>query len=368
MRVLIAFTDNDSHNPFVKELEKGLEEVGCRVTWSLDRFWAMEGSYDIIHIQWPEYLFPPFEPLTEAKLSTLERVLVYWKAKARVVLTRHNAHPNYKDSPLLYERLYQLVYSYCDAIVHLGPDKLSEFKGSHFKDIYHNEILHQIIPHHLYNDSYENIISQSDARKLLGISSRPLVVLIFGRIRYTEERRFLRKLFANVKGEDILFLIPSWLPFHKGSGIKCYLRSAYYFIRLAVLNLNKRIRASDRFISDDEVQVYFNAADIVLLPRIDGLNSGNITLSYYFRKVILGPDTGNMAFELKEFGNPVYQVGSIDSLLEGLAFAKQLVFQNKGQENYENALKCRSSHIIGGHYVSLYQELLSSRKDALGYN
>ncbi|MGH2645251.1 MAG: hypothetical protein ACRDE2_14955, partial [Chitinophagaceae bacterium] len=292
MRVLIVFTANDTHNPFVRELKDGLEHAGCTVSWNLKDFWDKKGNYDIIHIQWPEYLFP--QDFDERSFDELQSVLNFWKKRSSIILTRHNKHPYYTNRPALYQELYHLVYSYCDGIVHLGSDGLEAFKSAYPSDLYGNAIRHTIIPHHIYLKSYPNNISQKEARDLLNISNKAFVVLVFGRIRLPKERRFLVEIFKRQRKEETLFILPSWLPLdlYTGNTIKDNLKRRYYRLKIWLINRNKNIVAAGRFINDKDVQLYFNAADILLIPRIDGLNSGNVTLGYFFKKVVIGPHIG----------------------------------------------------------------------------
>lgn len=362
MKILLAFTTNDHHNPFVNELKGALEIAGCDVIWSLEKFWKMEGNFDVVHIQWPEYLFNP-GPLTEEKINSLKTILDFWKKHSCLILTRHNEHPNFTDHPELYINLYRLVYRYCDGIAHLGSYGLDEFTSANITDLNGNRIQHKIIPHHIYINSYPNNITKSDARKKLKIRNNYFVVLIFGSIRFKEEREFLLELLRNTSHKKTIYLIPSWLPAFKGQGLKSKLRSFYYTLKLTKLNFRKNIRASDQFIQDHDVQTYFNAADIILIPRIKGLNSGNVSLGFFYKKVVVGPNTGNISAELHESGNPVFEPGSIQSLQEAIEKGRELVSSNHGEKNYQYAIKYRHPMVIGKEYYQLYESCIKNRSD-----
>jgi beta-1,4-mannosyltransferase len=56
-----------------------------------------------------------------------------------------------------------------------------------------------------------------------------------------------------------------------------------------------RIRTDLRFIPDDEVQVFLRAADLVVLPYREILNSGSALLALSFDRPVLVPDRGAMA-------------------------------------------------------------------------
>jgi len=365
MRVLIAFIDDEASNPFVRELKEGLESVGCDVTWSLTRFWKKEGKYDIVHLQWPEYLFLPVNNDTDvaAGLDRLRETLMFWKRSSRIVLTRHNQKPHLShDRDLFYERLYDLVYSYCDGFVHLGPFELEKFKQIHSTDVLGNTVNHIIIPHHIYVHSYYGSVDRRVAKESLGIKSGRAVILVYGRIRLKRERAFLRKLFKATRDRNICFLVPTWLPFELNKGLLWKLRHLYYDFKLILLNRSSNIIAFRRFVKDEDTYLYFDAADIVLIPRLEELNSGNVTLGYYFGKVVVGPAIGNIQHELKETGNPTFIPASLPSVVRAIDYGLSLVNANKGLENRQYVFDNRLPSIIGREYLSFYIQCLNTKR------
>ena len=360
IKILVAFTTNDVNNPFVKELIEGLKHSECVVSWSLEDFWNKKGNYDIIHIQWPEYLFS--KRFTDGDLDLLHDTLEYWKRKSAIILTRHNKQPHNVKGGGLYCRLYDLIYSFCDGIAHLGPYDLDEFTSRYSCDCYGNTIMHRVIPHHIYINSYVRGVDQKTARHLLDIDVEKFVILVFGRIRHDEEKRLLKSLFKQYRRDDILFLVPSWLPFDKGVGLKGMFRNIFDKIQLALINLNKNVIVSDKFIADEWVPFFFNASDAILIPRTDCLNSGNITLGFYFKKIVIGPMVGNIEFELRESGNVLFAPASKPSLKNAITEAKKSAFENRGLDNYKYAMENRHPDIIAGWYRILYEDCIRKRR------
>jgi len=57
---------------------------------------------------------------------------------------------------------------------------------------------------------------------------------------------------------------------------------------------DKRIKVFLDFIPDNDIQIYMNAADIIVLPYLDILNSGVAILAMSFGKPVIAPRTGSI--------------------------------------------------------------------------
>jgi len=57
-----------------------------------------------------------------------------------------------------------------------------------------------------------------------------------------------------------------------------------------------RVTVVDRFIGDDELQVFFNAASFVLLSYRDVLTSGSLMESFSFGRPVLAPAMGSIPY------------------------------------------------------------------------
>jgi glycosyltransferase involved in cell wall biosynthesis len=93
------------------------------------------------------------------------------------------------------------------------------------------------------------------------------------------------------------------------------------------------VQLVEGFISHEDVPGLFNLADVVVIPRADGLNSGNVALGFTFGKVVVGPDTGVIAETLHETGNPVFDPVKPSTLGRALEQARSLAVERKGEDN-----------------------------------
>ena len=109
--------------------------------------------------------------------------------------------------------------------------------------------------------------------------------------------------------------------------------------RLVALANQGNIKLNMKFIPDDEVQRYFNTADVVVCPYKAIENSSTILLSASFKKPTIFPDIGSLKHYPEELGFK-YSHTSGDGLLSAMkkAYAsKDLV--TLGENSYKYVKK-----------------------------
>ena len=102
----------------------------------------------------------------------------------------------------------------------------------------------------------------------------------------------------------------------------------------------------------------FASADVVFIPRAEGLNSGNIPMAYIMGKVVLGPDVANTGALLKETGNPRFDPLNPSTLPDALEQAFDLAKQGKGEENRSFSMKAWSTEQVGMDHFEFYTQAL----------
>ena len=80
MKVLIVFENKNTDNLFVPILCKGLEGIDIEVESSVEKFWANDTFYDIIHFQWPEEI-TGWNNQHADKIQLLEERIAYLKKR-----------------------------------------------------------------------------------------------------------------------------------------------------------------------------------------------------------------------------------------------------------------------------------------------
>lgn len=142
--------------------------------------------------------------------------------------------------------------------------------------------------HPIYNH-FDEKIEMSKAREMLGIPVNKKVLLFFGFIR-------------DYKGLDILIDALSLLDSDYVLIIagEVYGNFEKYQEQINRLNLQHRIILNVRYISDQEVPVFFSAADVCVLPYRSATQSGITAISYNFNLPVIATDVGGLKEIIQE--------------------------------------------------------------------
>ena len=338
-------------NHFVSSLGIALQKQGCEVVYGLERLWTDEVlDCDIVHFQWPEGIFGLFgHQVTDEELTRMNQRLMWLKEHGKKVFyTCHNLRPHTNRNENLL-RLYELIYSNADFVHHLG-----NYSCNLLQSKYPNAI-HVVIPHHIYDDVLSFNISQVEARQRLHLPTDKKIILSFGKFRTEEERNFV----LSIKDSSLLtlnsslFLMPGFYrqTLHTWNPKKLVTRlyhTLYYRL--------KGIQFSNEVIPDDMMQYYFCAADVVLIQRLDILNSGNLPMAFHAGKVVVGPDVGNIGPILHETDNFTFDPHDMRSAVSALQNALETT--SKGGENKTYATEHWSSERIAASLLKYYQQAL----------
>ena len=133
-----------------------------------------------------------------------------------------------------------------------------------------------------------------------------------------------------LKTENLRLLAPRFFSryFWKGSIVPTLREWAYRrtFKGIKAVLGGPRVPASD-------IPDFFNAADVVLIQRRHILNSGNVPMAFYFGKIVVGPDVGNVGEWLRATGNPVFDPGRPESVAVALEAGLRLAEGGFGETN-----------------------------------
>lgn len=347
MKILLTSNLNDG-NDVIDGLYHRLQQH-LNIQISVKKFWDTHISIipDIIHIQWPEQLFF-WKSIDENDLKKLSKQLNFWKEKgSKIIVTRHNILPHTLNE--LYKEAYEIVYSYCDAVIHYSSASINNFQAMYDSKNIHP--IHEMIFHPMYSD-IKNNSDKLSARKYLNIDADKKVILIFGAMRNNEERQFTLNVFNELDTENKLLLVPSW---YQRVARRTPFKWLYSKIKIFFDRPNKELKLSQKYVHEDEIQMYMNAADVVFLPRFEVLNSGVLLLAFSFNKVVVGPSSGSVGELLALAGNPAFKIADISDacskIKEGLKLSAKKV------NNYAFVEKNMNWDIIIDKHIQLYHRL-----------
>jgi hypothetical protein len=87
------------------------------------------------------------------------------------------------------------------------------------------------------------------------------------------------------------------------------------------------------YVPDDQIHRLFDAADLVVIPRVEGLNSGIYSLAMTFGKLYIAPRLGAFPEHVAGSGNLLYDAGDPKSLAKAIDVAAALDRDHIGSEN-----------------------------------
>jgi glycosyltransferase involved in cell wall biosynthesis len=180
--------------------------------------------------------------------------------------------------------------------------------------------------HPLY-DNFGRSVSKSEACESLGLDENKRYILFFGFIR-------------NYKGLDLILEAMALLPEALDDvnllvAGEYYEDSAPYDEIIAQKQLENRIELHTKFIPNDDVRLYFSAADIVAQPYRNATQSGVSQIAYHFETPMIITNVGGLS-ELVPHGEAGWVC---EPMAESLAAAIVSMYVPKRLDYIRNSLK-----------------------------
>lgn len=354
MKILIVYNYNNKDNLFVPLLYEKLQLSNPDIYCSSEAFWNTQEFFDIIHFQWPEEVVG-WNCNDNIKIEKLQQKITQYKAQGtKFIYTCHNLCPHYSNA--LINKTYEIIEANSDMIVHMGHYSYNEFQ----KKYPHKQ--HIIIPHHIYENVYDETISKEEARRRLKIPAHSFVITAFGNFRNREESTMILKAFLHSDIKHKYLLAPRLYPFSrhpKRNIFKQIVARIFWNLIQPILNkiFHMQTGSNENLISNEALPYYLSASDIVIIQRKHILNSGNIPLAFLFRKVVIGPNVGNVGELLQETHNLVFNPNHISDITETIQKASVLSHQKHGETNYRYAHENLNLEKISTLYYQAYCNL-----------
>jgi glycosyltransferase involved in cell wall biosynthesis len=182
-----------------------------------------------------------------------------------------------------------------------------------------------LTPHPLY-DHFGEKLTKETARQMLGIESKQKVLLFFGFIRSYKGLDLLLEAMTKLSNDYLLIIAG-----------EVYGSFNEYDDYIKRNDLNNKVKLFIRYISDEEVKLFFCSSDVCVLPYKSGTQSGIIGISYHFDLPVIATDVGGLA----EMINP-YRTGIVvgEPKVENIIFGIEQYFQGETSQIYiENIRK-----------------------------
>jgi D-inositol-3-phosphate glycosyltransferase len=274
-------------DPAQPALGKGLRVA--RMYWDLVTY-AVRSDSEVFHILW------------ENKFKIFDRTILaawYRLLGKRLVFTAHNVDADARDGKgrmrgTLGRLSLRLMYAMAHHVfVHTEAmkDGLVRLFGVPASRI-------TVIPFGMNTLMRKTGLTMADARKRLSIAPSRKVVMFFGNITSYKGIEYLVDAFAAVRqtlGSDALLVI--------AGGVKNRDAVPYWAgieAQIDARQLRDAVRIEQRFLRDDEVETFFTAADVSVLPYVTIDQSGVLILSYRYGVPVIATDVGSMRKDIVE--------------------------------------------------------------------
>lgn len=143
-----------------------------------------------------------------------------------------------------------------------------------------------VTPHPTYNAFKMQDMSRKTARELLHVDSQTPMLLFFGFVREYKGLRYLLDAMKKIKIK--IPEIQLWVVGDFGEDKEQYLE------QIKRNRIEDEVILVEGYIPDREVEKYFAAADLIVLPYISATQSGIVQIAYGFEKPVVVTDVGGL--------------------------------------------------------------------------
>ncbi len=202
-------------------------------------------------------------------------------------------------------------------------------------------------PHPIY-DHYGIRLERNVALQKLGLDQNCRYVLFFGVVRAYKGLDLLLEAFANSKIKDTNIKLIVAGEFYQDESI--------YRKQISDLDISDKIIIHNEFISDNKVNLYFSAADIVAQTYKSATQSGVTQIAFHFEKPMLVTNVGGLG-EIVIDHKSGYVV---EPNPKDIADALNDFFANSRSADFEDGVRQEKSKyawsIMTGKIVELYKQ------------
>lgn len=222
---------------------------------------------DAVILQWWHPYFAP-----------CYRILATLLGEIPLLITCHNVFPHERFP--LDRFLTRMVLKRADGYIvqsHLDEKDLLTVKP---------DANYVVTPHPTYNAFKMKNMSRAEARELLAVGHDSPMLLFFGFVREYKGLKYLLDALPEVKKR--IPDISLWVVGDFGDDKDVYLE------QIEKNRIGDNIRLVEGYVPDQEVEKYFAAADLVVLPYVSATQSGIVQIAYGFDKPVVVTDVGGL--------------------------------------------------------------------------
>jgi len=270
--------------------------------------------WKIKHYQPDMVIFKYWMPFFAPGFGTV-CLLTRWFTKTKILFICDNiiSHESLPGETLLTRMLLRLVDFFIVQSDAVKADLLRLHKNAVYREV----------AHPIYDVFESQPLTPDEAREQFNLKPGIPVVLFFGFIKPYKGLHVLIDAIPQVRAElpDVQFLIAG----------EFYGDREAYLEQIQNLNAGDALQLHDDYIPNEQVQAFFRAADVVVLPYISATQSGIIQIAYSFDKPVITTRVGGLP-EVVLDGKTGFVVPPQDSV----ALAKAIIrfFQENHAPNF----------------------------------
>lgn len=268
-------------------------------------------------------------------------------AGTQVVWTAHNLGSHDSDLESTDRWFHRQVAELADGIIAHSPHAKAEVART--LEIDESDKI-EVIPHGNYLETYPDEIGRAEAREQLELPDDSPVFVFVGLVRpYKNVPGLLETFTSDLTDVDARLVIA-------GSAMD----EAHEREVRAAGEGDERIRLQLEYIPDDELQLFLNAADAVVMPYRDILTSGSAVMAMSFGRPIVAPKIGTLRDVVGDEGGFLYDPDESHGLADAL---REVVDTDReeldaiGERNVERA-RVWSWESVARQTHELYREVL----------
>lgn len=306
-----------------------------------------------------------FHILWNNRFQTVDRTLLmaYYKLRRKkLALTAHNVNGAKRDATdsFVNRATLRIQYRLADHIfVHT-----ERMKAELVKDFGVSERNVTVIPFGI-NNSVPNttVMTSEEAKRRLGIQDGEKTILFFGRIGPYKGLEYLVAALGELLQKDKTYRLIIAGKAKAGSEAYCDdIRR-----RIGVEIERGRVVEHIGFVPDEQTELYFKAADLLVLPYTDIFQSGVLFLGYSFGLPVVASDVGSMRDDVVEgrTGLLCRPRDSIDLANTIEAYFKSDMFATLSSLRHEIRDFVNERHswsVVSQRTVNIYTSLLSNSR------
>ncbi len=264
---------DESKRPLAADSSRLIDSINP-FTWIRAGVRAARGKPDLVLVQWWHPFFAPAFFTICAVLKLMRRV--------KVVFICHNVLPHEKS--LVDRFLAALAFSLADGF-------LVQSRGDRDKLLRIRRNAPVIVhPHPIYDFFCAGGFTRESARARIGASAGPLL-LFFGYIRGYKGLSYLI---------EAMPLIREKVPAKLLVVGEFYDDTAPYTELVERLKLADAVRFENRYVANEEVEAFFVASDLVILPYVSATQSGIVQIAIAANRPVVVTDVGGLSEAVSE--------------------------------------------------------------------